>query len=285
MSVKSGKIMKKSVAIFAVAAIAALSTTCSEKPEIPYPDIPRATADPSIATDGPAPVEAAAADTLPPVPAKCIYLTIDDSPLHGSPKIDSIVLALEVKTNLFVVGKPIGESGRFKKHFERFRENPYVEIYNHSYSHANNRYANYYKDPEAVLADFEKNRIDLGIEHRIARLPGRNLWQLGGRTKNCDQSGATSAALLADDGYKVFGWDIEWEYDHRDYTPKQTIDQLVGQIDSLYRRQLTFTKNHVVLLMHDQMFVTIDAENDLGDLVGRLRGRGYSFEYLASYPE
>ncbi len=277
------KAMKKLIAIFAVAAISALTMTCSEKPELPAPDFRRA-AGPEETLQG-EPVETAAADTLPAVPPKRIYLTIDDSPLHGSPKIDSIITATEVKTNLFVVGKPVDESGRFRRHYERFRANPYVEIYNHSYSHANNRYAAYYKDPEAVLVDFEQNRVDRDIAHKIARLPGRNLWQLGTKTKNYKQSGATSAALLSENGYKVFGWDVEWEYDHKDYTPKQTIDELVGEIDSLYRRQLTFTKNHVVLLMHDQMFASIGEENDLGDLVGRLRGRGYTFEYLTQYPE
>ncbi len=280
--------MKKLIAIFVVAAIAAVCTTCSEKPEIPlpYPAVERGevAAGPDEVLPN-IPDGTVAIDTVPIVTSKCVYLTIDDSPLNGSPTIDSIVLAAGVKTNLFVVGKPVDESGRFRKHYEELKANPYIEIYNHSYSHASNRYAAYYRDPETVLEDFEKNRTHLGIVHKIARLPGRNLWQLGAKTKNYTQSGATSAQLLSDNGYKVFGWDVEWEYDHKDYTPKQTIDELVGEIDSLYRSSLTFTANHVVLLMHDQMFSKIGEGNDLGELVNKLRGRGYTFEHLTSYPE
>lgn len=217
---------------------------------------------------------------------KCIYLTIDDAPLKGSEYIDSVILAEKVKTNLFLVGKTIHGSKRFLSNFNQYKKNPYIEIYNHSYSHANNRYADFYKNPEGVLADFEKIQTEFELQYKIARLPGRNLWQLGERKKNYQQSGATSADLLAKNGYKVFGWDIEWGYDSKSYIPTSTIDELVAEIESAYHASnKTFTRNHVIVLMHNQMFMEVSEKNDLGLLIRKLKENNYTFEYLTSYPD
>lgn len=224
-------------------------------------------------------------DSLTLLPRKCIYLTIDDAPLNGSVYIDSIISKTKVKTNIFMVGNPIDGSGKFKKYYTILSENRYIEIYNHSYSHANNKYTSYYKNPESVLADFEKNQSDFEIAHRIARLPGRNLWKIGEKTKNYKQTGATSAQLLSEKGYKIFGWDVEWKYNVKDYSPKQTIDELVKEIKEAYEKSATFSKNHLVLLMHDQMFARLNGENDLDILINKLKDEKFSFEYLSSYPE
>ncbi|MDL2306104.1 polysaccharide deacetylase family protein, partial [Bacteroides sp. OttesenSCG-928-D19] len=74
-------------------------------------------------------------------PKKYIYLTIDDAPLNGSRYIDSVIAATQVKTSIFMVGNPIHGSGRFKKYHEMLKENRHIELYNHSYSHANHKYA------------------------------------------------------------------------------------------------------------------------------------------------
>lgn len=216
---------------------------------------------------------------------KRIYLTIDDAPLKGCEYIDSIVSAEKIKTNIFMVGNGIDGSQRFKKYYEAMAENNYIEIYNHSYSHANNRYAKYYKTPETVLEDFEKNQNDFNISHKIARLPGRNLWHIGDKKKNYKQSGATSAELLAENGYKVFGWDVEWMYDAKDYSPKQTIDELIEEIEKLNNSSGTFAKNQVVLLTHVQMFSKKNEKNDLGELITKLKEKEYEFEYLSAYSE
>lgn len=218
------------------------------------------------------------------IPGKYIYLTIDDSPLNGSQYIDSIIRTTGIKTNIFLVGHPIDESSRFKKNYELLNGNPYIEIYNHSYTHANHKYLRYYKNPEQVLDDFEKNRIDFHLPHRIARLPGRNLWHVAGKTKNYKQTGAEAAQLLAEKGYRIFGWDVEWKYDSKDNTPLQTIDELVEEIENLYNTSSTFTVDHVILLMHDQMFGKINSKNDLETLIYKLLENGYTFKYLHDYP-
>lgn len=227
--------------------------------------------------------DSSVSDTL--LELKVIYLTIDDAPMNGSQYIDSVITAQKVKTSLFMVGNGIHGSNKFKKYYEQFKQNPYIEIYNHSYSHANNRYAQYYKNAESVLEDFERNQTEFSIGHKIARLPGRNLWMVGDKKKNMKQSGATSAELLAENGYNVFGWDIEWNYDAKDYTPKQTVEELIEEIEKLYANKKTFTPDHVILLTHDQMFANKNAKNDLASLIEKLKAAGFTFEYLSSYPE
>jgi len=216
---------------------------------------------------------------------KFIYLTIDDAPLNGSAYIDSIISRTQIKANIFMVGNPIDGSGKFKAYYDILKNNSHIEIYNHSYSHANNRYANFYKDPDMVLKDFEKNQTAFGIQYKIARLPGRNLWQIGEKKKNYKQTGSTSAQLLVENGYKVFGWDIEWKYNAKDYSPEQNIDKLMEEIENMYEKSLTFSKNHIVLLMHDQMFSKRNEKNDLEELINKLKEKNYTFEYLSSYPE
>jgi peptidoglycan/xylan/chitin deacetylase (PgdA/CDA1 family) len=216
-------------------------------------------------------------------PRKYIYLTIDDAPLNGSQYVDSVILIEKVKTNLFLVGNPINGSKRFLKYYETFRENPYIEIYNHSYSHANNKYTGFYKNPESVLADFKKNQSEFNISHKIARLPGRNLWMIGERKKNCRQTGTTSAELLAKNGYEIYGWDVEWKYNPKDYTPKQSVDELIEEIEDVCNSSMAFTSNHVVLLIHNQMFGKVNDKNNLQELIEKLKESDFTFEYLSSY--
>ena len=213
---------------------------------------------------------------------KYLYLTIDDAPLNGSRYIDSVILATKVKTNIFMVGGPINGSGKFKKYHEMLKKNRHIELYNHSYSHANHKYSNYYKNPKHVVSDFDKNMEEFNLRHQIARLPGRNLWQLGDRKKNYRQTGAEAAKMLADKGYKIFGWDVEWKYDAKDNSPQQTIDELIEEIENT---SATFTPNHVVLLMHDQMFGKISENNDLAKLIEKLLEHNFTFEYLSDYPD
>jgi len=230
-------------------------------------------------------VETTHEETASSAPRKTIYLTIDDAPLNGSQYIDSVISAEKVKAGIFLVGNSIDGSHRFRKYHERLKSNPHIEIYNHSYSHAKHKYAAYYKNPQKVMEDFEKNEADFGISHKVARLPGRNLWQVGARKKNYRQTGATAAALLTDNGYQVFGWDIEWCYNCKDYTPMQTVDELVDEVEALFARPAAlFTANHVVLLMHDQMFAKCNNGNDLGLLIRRLKECGYTFGHLTDYP-
>ncbi len=279
--------MKKTRSFIATAILSVTFLACTENENIP---VMEAVTQMDIATDTISVVDTVAdMPTDSPTraaiaPGKHIYLTIDDAPLNGTAYIDSIARSTQIKTSIFMVGNGIDGSHRFRRYYNELKVNPFIEIYNHSYSHAQNKYAQYYTHPETVLEDFEKNQTAFQIQHKIARLPGRNLWCIGERQKNMKQSGSTSAELLAEKGYQVFGWDIEWNYNPKDYTPKQSIDELVDEIEKMMNASRTFTSDHIVLLMHSQMFGKINDHNDLGALINKLVELGYMFDYLSSYP-
>jgi len=265
--------MKKIKIILLIAVIAFANMRCTEKEN---------TIDQHVNMDSIA-IKAIAKKEKKDTTKRYVYLTIDDVPGNGSAYVDSIILSQKVKTNLFLVGHDVDGSKRFLKYYEAFRKNPHVEIYNHSYTHANNRYAAYYKNPESVLNDFEKNRTNFNITHKIARLPGRNLWLIGEQKKNCRQTGSSSAELLAKNGYKIFGWDVEWKYNFKNYTPKQNVDELVKEIENLCNTSNTFTRKQIVLLVHNQMFRKVNEKNNLRELIEKLKEKEFSFEYLSSY--
>lgn len=276
--------MKRINIFFLVVTIVFLAIRCSENEYYPGEQ----EADPALTSDSvileEMLIDSLADETMLPEYRKYIYLTIDDAPLNGSEYIDSIIYNEKIKADLFVIGKTIRESNKFRKYYDRFRENPYIEIYNHSYSHANHKYDRFYKDPKLVLEDFEKNQSESDISYKIARLPGRNLWNLGERKKNCTQSGSEAADLLVENEYKVFGWDIEWKYNATDYTPTASVDSLIVEIEKMTAASRTFTSNHVVLLLHNQMFGKINEKNDLQQLIAGLKKNDYTFEHLSAYP-
>src|SRR5690606_4665560 len=107
---------------------------------------------------------------------KHIYFTFDDGPLKGSAAIDSIAKSRNIKISVFLVGKHANMSKGLKRDFEKYCNNPLVECYNHSYTHANNRFVTFYSNPVKAFDDFEKNETDLKLKHKIIRLPGRNIW-------------------------------------------------------------------------------------------------------------
>src|SRR5262245_11008871 len=95
--------------------------------------------------------------TLGKAPIKYIYLTFDDGPINGSENIDSVVLAERLKISVFLVGVQAETSRKFVAYYKMYEQNPFVEAYNHSYSHGNNKYASFYSDPQNVLTDIQKN--------------------------------------------------------------------------------------------------------------------------------
>ena len=64
--------------------------------------------------------------------------------------------------------------------------------------------AMFYKNPESAYQDFVKNENVLHMKTKLVRLPGRNMWRIGGRTINDETSGAAVADLLAKNGYSSF---------------------------------------------------------------------------------
>lgn len=132
---------------------------------------------------------------------KHIFLTFDDGPLVGSAAVDSIARAKKIKVNTFLVGRHATMGKARKRDLDRYKENPYIACYNHSFTHAYNKFTTFYNNPASAYADFEKNEEDLGLKHKIVRLPGRNIWVYDDIRKIDLQSGSSTADLLHTNGY------------------------------------------------------------------------------------
>ena len=99
-------------------------------------------------------------------------------------------------------------------------------------------------------------------------------------------SGASSADLLEANGFKLYGWDLEWEHHAKDGTPMQTVDEMVKKITTRLEEGNTFTKDHIVILIHDEMFQKKWEESELKQLIDELRKHeNYVFEHIRYYPD
>lgn len=219
-------------------------------------------------------------------PLKYIYLTFDDGPLNGSENIDSVILAERLKISVFLVGANTERSKLSGEYYKLYEQNPFVDAYNHSLTHANGKYELFYSNPENVLADIRKNEQLLNLRYKIVRLPGRNIWRIDDRKRDDGVSGAAAADLLAKNGYKLYGWDIEWQHNPKNGTPVQSVDKMAKEIESRLENGNTFTKDHIVVLIHDEMFRKKWEESELKQLIDQLRlHENYVFEQIRFYPD
>lgn len=217
---------------------------------------------------------------------KYIYLTFDDGPLNGSENIDSVILAERLKISVFLVGEHAEKSKQMGNYYKMYEQNPFVEAYNHSFTHAKDKYALFYSNPPNVLADIQKNEQLLKLRYKIVRLPGRNMWRIGDKKRDDGVSGSAAADILAKNGYKLYGWDLEWQHNSKDGTPIQSVDEMTKEIESRLETGNSFTKDHVVILIHDEMFQKKWEESELKQLIDKLRvHQNYVFEHIRFYPD
>ncbi|HEU5168234.1 MAG TPA: polysaccharide deacetylase family protein [Chitinophagaceae bacterium] len=223
---------------------------------------------------------------LTAAPLKYIYLSFDDGPLNGSENIDSVILGERLKISVFLVGEHAEKSKQLGTYYKLYEENPFVEVYNHSYTHANNKYELFYSNPENVLADIQKNEKLLNLRYKIVRLPGRNIWRVGGRKRDDGTSGSAAAHLLEKNQYKIYGWDIEWRHNASNGIPVQSVDEMVKEIETRLENGNTFTQGHIVILIHDEMFQKKWEESELKQLIDKMRlHQNYEFEHIRFYPD
>jgi peptidoglycan/xylan/chitin deacetylase (PgdA/CDA1 family) len=218
---------------------------------------------------------------------KCyLYLTFDDGPLNGSENINTIILQEKIKISVFMVGEHVIKDKQMDTYAKYYDQNPYIDEYNHSFSHANNHYEAFYSNTEKSVNDILYNQSLLKLPYKIVRLPGRNMWRLNGKTKNDGTSGIQTADQLAKLGYKVVGWDIEWQHRPDDGTPIQSVDEMYSAVKNLCTSDKTFTKNNVVLLIHDEMFQKTWEESELKQFIDLLRPDSNEiFEQMKFYPQ
>jgi len=215
---------------------------------------------------------------------KHIYLTFDDGPLIGSAAIDSLAKEKNIKVSVFLIGKHANMSKGRKRDLQKYESNPLIACYNHSYTHANNQYSRFYNNPEKAFADFEKNEKDLNLQHKIVRLPGRNIWMYDDIRKIDLKNGSTTADMLHKNGYRIFGWDVEWRLNSITGNAIVSQEATLSHIRNFMNNKSSMVPNNVVFLMHDDMFQTKKGQQQLSSLIDALKSDGYQFELMQDYP-
>lgn len=215
---------------------------------------------------------------------KVIYLTFDDGPLNGSSNCIDICLNEKVPATFFEVGLHESRSAFGKKINARLRQNKnQFTVCNHSFSHANNNYLYFYHHPDAALLDFLHAQQILETTNKVTRLPGNNSWNLQAY-KRASNLVSPLATKLDSAGFNIIGWDIQWKFNKKG-RPIDSPEKLAQNMDSLFFKNETVTKNHLVLLMHDHMFHHAADSSSLVTLIEILKkNRNYKFSVLTTYP-
>ncbi len=269
-------ILKSSICAFILLITIQFSTSCGNK----------AGNDKAVSD----PAKAALSKPVPGTPIKYdsskryIFLTWDDSPQPpGTVNCKQIFHSQGVKATFFVVG--FNQVGPFKKRIIDSLRNAYPEflIANHSFTHAfNDKYKNFYAMPDSAVSDFLKNQSEMNIAVKIIRLPGNNSWVGKGQMQG-PKSTMPVCKRLDSLGYKVIGWDIEWE-SVRGSIPKQSVDEMVKKVNDKFENG-TNAQNAIVILAHDRMFATKQYADSLTRFISVLKQDPRNvFETIDHYP-
>ncbi len=216
---------------------------------------------------------------------KYVYLTFDDGPQHGTLETYAICRDNGVKATYFMIG--LHEiSRRNGREIVAKIKNAYPQflLANHSFTHANGHYIDFYKHPDRTLLDFLRTQDTLKPPFKIIRLPGNNAWVLK-KTIHSSHLVRPVCNLLDSTGYNVIGWDTEWTFNHKTTFPVQSAEQMASQIIGLLAKNETFTKNHLVLLTHDRIFHRQQDLDSLNKMIGILKQQpNFVFETIDHYP-
>ncbi|UWX62043.1 polysaccharide deacetylase family protein [Chryseobacterium oranimense] len=216
---------------------------------------------------------------------RIIYLTFDDGPNQGTENLLKILNKRNVCATAFLVGKHAYGSKKQKDDLELLKSNPLIELANHSFSHAHNKYTDFYKNPDAVVHDFNIARDSLKLYDMIARTPGRNIWRLNNINVTDIKSSTDAANSLKKAGYKVIGWDLEWRPSQK-MTLKGSHEAMIKKVDSIFFNDLEKTSRHLVFLTHDQYLRDADSINELDMFIEKLqKSNKFVFRKISQYPQ
>ncbi|MCD1117098.1 polysaccharide deacetylase family protein [Chryseobacterium turcicum] len=220
-----------------------------------------------------------------PTDKRVIYLTFDDGPNRGTENLLKILHKRNVTATAFLVGKHASDSKKQREDFEKMRTDGLLEIANHSYAHAHNKYSDFYKNPEAVLNDFNIAKDSLKLSGKIARTPGRNIWRLNNINVTDIKSSNEAADRLKTAGYKVIGWDLEWKPTNKMHL-KGNHQEMLKKVDSIFFNDLEKTSRHLVFLTHDQYLTDADSIIELDLFIEKLqKSNRFVFRKISAYPK
>jgi peptidoglycan/xylan/chitin deacetylase (PgdA/CDA1 family) len=217
-----------------------------------------------------------------------IYLTFDDGPQPGTLQCVKAIKDLNVTASFFMVGMHAYDN-YLKKEVDSIRHSNNCIIANHSFSHAfKNKYKLFYSHPQSALSDFLKAQEILHIPFKICRLPGNSAWVLRKRPIVSSKQTRAVCKLLDSAGYSVIGWDVEWNF-KKDSSgkegPVQSVSTMVKMVENTFRRHETHTRNHIVILAHDRMFLKPAYTDSLVKFIALLKSHpSYVFETVNHYP-
>ena len=224
---------------------------------------------------------------LPPKKKKKkIYLTFDDGPNKGTKNVLDIVKDENIPVTFFIVGEHVFASINQSTTWDSLKIAKQIEICNHSYSHAlHNQYEKFYQCPDTVIKDFQKTHDTLNLQNKIVRTPGRNTWRIDSLQFTDLKKSKAAVDSLQKAGFIVMGWDLEWHYDHKELTVKNSADELIKQIDSVFYNNKTKSPDHLVLLAHDQVYQKTKDSAELRQFIQKLKLKDdYELTIASNYP-
>jgi peptidoglycan/xylan/chitin deacetylase (PgdA/CDA1 family) len=218
---------------------------------------------------------------------KYIYLTFDDGPQLGTTACLHTIEQLGVKATFFMIGMHQWDAF-LKRVVDSINNNyPAILLANHSFTHAfRDKYRYFYTHPHAALADFNKAQDSLHVPYKIVRLPGNSSWVRNGVIR-AGKLTKPVCVLLDSAGYKVMGWDIEWNFrpEPGGAKPVQNVETMVKLVENTLQKNECYKKNNLVLLAHDRMFHTPAYTDSLYKFVSVLKQNPhYVFETVDKYP-
>ena len=225
--------------------------------------------------------------TLPPSNKKRVYLTFDDGPNLGTRNLLTILQDERVPATLFLIGLHTGASPEQKLMWDKLQTFPGIELCNHSYSHAwRNKFTPFYKHADSVIADFNRAQSLMALKTPLGRTPGRNAWRIDSisRTDMLKNKNVIDS-LQSRGGYVLIGWDLEWQFNHKNSKAVQTADQLYNQVNYLFAGKKTMVPDNLVILAHDQMWRTSDDSLRLVEFIRKLKANpDYELALINDYP-
>jgi len=225
-------------------------------------------------------------DTIGPgLTSKKIYITFDDGPNNGTRNVWKAVREDSIPVSFFIVGRHVFDSPKQTATWHLLKADSMIQLCNHGYSHAQNRYTRYYRNPDAVRKDFERNKEKLGFGNTVARMPGRNAWRIDSVSLTDLKGSIAAIDAVYEAGFSVIGWDLEWMVDHKTLSLTTNAGQLFRQVAYLLAADKTTTPGHLVLLLHDQAFQTRASIEKLHTFFRLLKNDpGYELALAADYP-
>ncbi len=214
-----------------------------------------------------------------------IFLTWDDAPQPpGTTVCKQIFQQQGVKATFFMVG--MHEFDPRRKRIVDSLRNAYPQflIANHSYTHGfQNNYKHFYTHVDSALKDFSRAQEELKVPLKIVRLPGNNSWVGKGEIRGPKSTLAVCRGLDSL-GYKVIGWDLEWQFKGGSI-PVQSADEMVKMVNAKFDNETSNEENTVVILAHDRMFAKPQYADSLTKFIATLKQDPRNvFETIDHYP-